>query len=405
MRLKAIFQRFVNRPPIVRPARAQSQLRRGARLDLERLEDRTLPSSYTAASVSDLIADINTANQAGGANTITLAANTASDLLPATGVAAVGTDMPPVIAANDNLTIVGKGADTISGANAGRLFDVAAGAKLTLSNLTLSNAVANDGIGGGAIHNEGTLVLNGVNVLSNQCYGAPGGAIWSSGSVTLENGTLIQGNKVFGGATASGGGIWSSGTLTLQNATVQGNYAFAAQGEGPNGAGGTAFGGGIWSSGSLTLGSGTVIETNEAVGGGAVRVAGAPGGNAFGGGLYLAGGTANVTGATLDNNLALGGGGANSGGGGSVGRYIGDGGDGYGGGLYAAAGATVTLQGDTVESNTAYGGSGKHNGFGDGGGLFIAAHATVYLDAVTLANTLNNTADKHPDIDGSYVLQ
>jgi DNA-directed RNA polymerase specialized sigma24 family protein len=43
---------------------------------LERLENRTLPSSYTAASVSDLVADINAANAAGGSNTITLATKT-----------------------------------------------------------------------------------------------------------------------------------------------------------------------------------------------------------------------------------------------------------------------------------------------------------------------------------------
>jgi hypothetical protein len=29
----------------------------------------------------------------------------------------------------------------------------------------------------------------------------------------------------------------------------------------------------------------------------------------------------------------------------------------------------------------------------------------VYLDAFTLANTINNTADFYPDIDGSYILQ
>jgi hypothetical protein len=32
-----------------------------------------LPSNYTAASVADLIADLNAANAAGGANTLTLA--------------------------------------------------------------------------------------------------------------------------------------------------------------------------------------------------------------------------------------------------------------------------------------------------------------------------------------------
>ena len=52
--------------------------RRGARLTLEHLEDRTLLSNYSAASVSALIADINAANTAGGANTITLTAPTTS---------------------------------------------------------------------------------------------------------------------------------------------------------------------------------------------------------------------------------------------------------------------------------------------------------------------------------------
>jgi hypothetical protein len=49
-----------SRRPQPRPAR------RGTRLVLERLEDRTLLSSYTAYTASDLIADINAANAAGG---------------------------------------------------------------------------------------------------------------------------------------------------------------------------------------------------------------------------------------------------------------------------------------------------------------------------------------------------
>ena len=50
----------------------------GRRLAFEQLEGRAMLSSWTAASVADLIADINAANKAGGTNTITLAANTTS---------------------------------------------------------------------------------------------------------------------------------------------------------------------------------------------------------------------------------------------------------------------------------------------------------------------------------------
>jgi hypothetical protein len=45
---------------------------------LEALEDRTLPSTFYAATASDLIADINAANKSGGANTIVLTAPTNS---------------------------------------------------------------------------------------------------------------------------------------------------------------------------------------------------------------------------------------------------------------------------------------------------------------------------------------
>jgi hypothetical protein len=56
----------------VRPA----PTRRRPRLTVEPLEDRAVPASFTAATVADLVADINGANQAGGPNTITLVAGT-----------------------------------------------------------------------------------------------------------------------------------------------------------------------------------------------------------------------------------------------------------------------------------------------------------------------------------------
>ncbi len=61
-------------------AQPQAQRRRDRRFTLEQCEDRTVPSIFNAATVSDLITDINAANQAGGSNTIVLAANTTFNL-------------------------------------------------------------------------------------------------------------------------------------------------------------------------------------------------------------------------------------------------------------------------------------------------------------------------------------
>src|SRR5215831_9156893 len=129
------------------------------RPQLEALEDRTLLSTYSAATASDLIADINAANKAGGANTIALTAPATSPYVPS-GL---------FVAKKDSLTIVGNG-DTIDANHWGRLFDVASGASLTLQNVTLQNGYAyGSGVSGegGAIYNQGTLTLTGVTVQSN----------------------------------------------------------------------------------------------------------------------------------------------------------------------------------------------------------------------------------------------
>jgi hypothetical protein len=329
---------------------------------LEPLEDRALPSAYTAGSVADLIADINAANAAGGSNSITLVAGTTFTLTAVDNTTDGATGLP-VIAANDSLTLVGSGntieRSTAKGTPAFRLLDVAAGGSLTLNDLTLQGGLA-FGWGvpaeGGAIHNQGTLTLNSVTVQNNIAQGSSGGP-----------------NTAAGGP-AAGGGVWSAGSLTLQGCTIQNNQALGGQG------GDGAFGNG------------------------------AAGGAGLGGGLYVAGETVSLSDVTFRANTAQGG----AGGKGYRFCFYGDcydrvggpGGKGVGGALYLAGG-TVTLTGTTVEDNTAKGGAAggpsASKGLGEGGGLYIDPAASVCLDAFTQANVTHNSAStSNPDIFGSY---
>jgi predicted outer membrane repeat protein len=320
------------------------------------LEGRTLMSglSLTAATVSDLIADINAANTAGGANTITLAAPTTSPyVLTAVNNSTNGATGLPVIAANDNLTIVGSG-DTIERNTAAstpdfRLLAVAGGGSLTLENLTLQGGYDASGYyGGGAIYNQGTLVLNDVTVQQNTALGAGGGIYSSSGSVvTLEGGTIVQSNVAitaylsgedgFGGDIPTyGGGLYASGgTVTVTNATLDKNFA-----EGEYG-----YGGGLYVQlGTVMTLSNDAVESNTADGNG--------------GGLCVQGGTVSLSNDTIKSNYAEFNGG---------GLYV------VGSGTYGNA--TVTLSNDTVESNKATG----------GGGLFVVSSGTYGNATVTLS--------------------
>jgi len=368
---------------------------------LEQLENRLVPASYSAASVSDLIADITAANTAGGSNSITLAAATTAPyvlnavnnttgtryVIGALGVDLYGSTGLPVIAANDNLTIVGNG-DTIersaaTGTPIFRLLRVAGGGSLTLENLTLQGGMM-DGTGsgrgypaganlngaadGGAIYNQGTLVLNAVVVQDNGAVAgdppgwsvihdagisAAGGAIFSSGgSVTLEGGTIVQNNEAVGnyselsGGGAYGGGLYASGgTVTVNNATLVSNTASAVNYfDGPTG---NACGGGLCAFGA------TVALTSASVDGNAVTLASPNVGSnpPSGGGLYVAG-IATVTNCTIEDNSA-----------------------GAGGGLFLAS-TVAAPQGHTMEStltNCTVEGNSANGPGGAGGGLFLAS--------------------------------
>jgi hypothetical protein len=240
---------------------APTKPRRALRLNLERLEARMLLSRYTAATVSDLIADINAANAVGRSNTIMLARKSVLTLTQVNNTSG-GANGLPVIAAGDNLTIVGNN-DTIersyaSGTPEFRLFDVASGASLTLENLTVQNGDVLDlpfptQDYGGAIYSNGSLTLTGVIVTGNVGFNGAGVYI-AGGRANLSNDTFTN-NTNYNAAVGGGGAICvAGGTANLASDTFEHNGA--SSGSAP----GTAI---YVAAGASAVLTNSVVESNE----------------------------------------------------------------------------------------------------------------------------------------------
>jgi CSLREA domain-containing protein len=320
----------------------------------------------------------NCAAAAFGANTIVLGGGTYT--------LGIGFTTLSVSATVTTLTIQGAG-EGQSEIDASRLastaLDIAQGATVSLSGLTIANAHAangspgsdgtggsgGDGTNGGAIYNQGTLTLNDAAVTNSQAGGGGGGGIGGAGA---QGGT--------GGKGGGGGGIYNTGTLILNGATLSGDTA------GAGGSGGTG-------------------GANDSGTGGA---GGNGGDGGFGGALLSANGSVTITASTLSGNASgAGGAGATGGTGSTTGGAGGAGGDGKdGGGIDSAgAGGSVTITNSTFASNTAgaggaggaggsggtTGGAGNQGGDGAGGGAINVFPGTLSLQSDTIAGNATGT--------------
>ncbi|MFI5396144.1 MAG: choice-of-anchor Q domain-containing protein [Candidatus Binatia bacterium] len=262
------------------------------------------------------------------------------------------------------ITITGNGV-TIArssgdGTPAFRLLHVAAGGHLTLNALTLTNGklpIAPDAIGeptlvgnGGAIFNEGALLLTNAAVTANG--GGSGGGVYNAAGATL---TLIDstvsGNHagLANGDSGDGAGIYNAGVLTLLRTVVTGNQG--GESENIGGAGG-----GIANVGTATLTDSTVANNR----------AGGAGNGGAGGGLFNSG-ALTLTRCTVSGNQA--GEGDIGGNGGGIAN-----GDGESVFFSARTGGTLTLIDSTVSGNIA--GGGGCDG-GNGGGIFNTGTLTL----------------------------
>ncbi len=202
----------------------------------------TLPAqaadvTIAAGDTQGIIDAINQANKAGQAAIIDLAPNatytaTAVDHSPfylfgkEQNMGTTGPDAFPVI--TSNVTINGNGSTiTRSGSAMFRFFETFQTGTLTLNDLTLTNGNVNDGKGdsGGAVSQiSGTLVLNNCVLTGNQAE--DGGALDVLGTATVSH-TRIENNvsgDMGGGIDVEDISIMGRG-LTLDDSDIDNNHA------------------------------------------------------------------------------------------------------------------------------------------------------------------------------------
>ncbi|HWB13080.1 MAG TPA: DUF4214 domain-containing protein [Pirellulales bacterium] len=284
---------------------------------------------------------------------------------------------PSALLINNNVQLTIDGANGASGITIERdsslsnlrLFNVAAGASLTLESLTLAGGQATGAAGG----NTG---LDG-----GQGGGAAGmgGAVFNVGTLNLVQDTLT-GNAAQGGAGGSIPNMGSDG---------------GAPGGGPNGGAGGAPGfdvpGGDGGAGGFASGGGGGGPSFTIIG---LAFGGDGGAGGFGGGGGGGGGDEGDPGST-SGAAGAGGFGGGAGGGSSDFANPGGGGAGMGGAVFNEAG-TVTVTNCTFYGNSATGGasggSGASAGQGLGGAVFNHNGTLTVLSATFSGNSAGNNA-------------
>ena len=360
-------------------------------LSIERLEDRTVLSTFMVVNLSDSGPDslrqaVLDSNAQPGADVIRFAPAARDGTITLTS---------GQLSITDDLILDGPGAHrlTVSGNDASRVFSVSGSATdVEIRDLTIANGRATgttvEGpfgpvtLGGGLLNTGARVVVSHVTMDNNQAVGpvAQGGAIATFAGATLvvTHSTFTE-NRAAGTLHGSGGAIGSDGgsVLVLDHSTFTGNQATAVLGAGPVLIHGNAVGGAVKiTGGSQATVSHTTFAGNLARGGnGADGGPGQKGGDA---GFGVAGALENayyslvgpsasstmtVAYCTFLSNRALGGTGGTGGTGGAGGN-----GRGGVGGVISNAGSNLTISHSTFLGNQSLGGRGGNGGVGGNGG-------------------------------------
>src|SRR5262249_16239494 len=230
-----------------------------APLSVERLEDRTVPSTFTVRNLADsgpgsLRQAILDANDRPGADTIRFAPAARDGTLTLTS---------GELSITDDLILDGPGVNrlTISGNDASRVFSVSGSATdVVIRDLTIAHGRATATtveapfgplpLGGGLLNTGARVILSHVTMDNNQVVGpiAQGGAIASfSGATLVVTDSTFTENRAAGTSFGSVGAILNDGgsVLVLDHSTFTGNQATTSLGAGPTFFQGNATGGAV----------------------------------------------------------------------------------------------------------------------------------------------------------------
>ncbi len=318
-------------------------------------------------------------NFSGGVYTITLA----------------GAELPQITA---NMTIDGPGASElfVSGNQLSRVFDIASGATVSISGLTVTQGnltiYTSSNAAGGGILNAGNLTLTNVTVSYNHVDLA-GGGVESTGTLAVSGSTFTHNSASF----QTGGGI-NANNFTITNSSITFNMSYAGGGiaggdpastitnsdisyNTGTGSGGGSGGGGLALNSGVTITNSTITHNTTNSNGGGIN---------FYGGVNFANGIASNTitiiGSTIaDNTAALEGAGVWN-----DGYYNGTTiltnstvtdniSQGDGGGIYNDYYGNVKVTGGAISGNSAQGNGGGVANLGEiaGGGGFSISGATI----------------------------
>lgn len=131
---------------------------------------------------------------------------------------------------SSNTQIDGGGLITISGGNSVRIFLVQSGSTLSLANITLANGNAGLSEGGAILINNGATVNIADSTISNNTSSVSGAVVTSGGGAIRNDGLLIVTRSTFTGNSATGfgadgGALISAGALNISNTTFYNNSA------------------------------------------------------------------------------------------------------------------------------------------------------------------------------------